>query len=314
MSALTAPAPIARSAPVAPGGDSLGRAGEGISLGIYEKALVTAPSWDAFLAQAAEAGFSFVDLSVDESPQRSARLAWSASERAHVNAAAHRQGVQLGGICLSLHRRIMPGSADPAIRRQAGQVYRSGVDLAADLGITVLQIAGYYAYYEPDDPAARDRYIDTLAEAAPYAARAGVVLGIENVDGHDIASIPDAVAVVDEIASPWVQVYPDIGNIAEHGGDAAEELRRGEGRMVALHVKDVFPGRPRRVPFGEGVADFDGAFAELRRQRWSGRIMLEMWNDDAADSLDRCVQARQFIDERLTRAGLAVIPPGPAPL
>jgi L-ribulose-5-phosphate 3-epimerase/hexulose-6-phosphate isomerase len=76
--------------------------------------------------------------------------------------------------------------------------------------------------------------------------------------------------------------------------------------MVALHVKDVFPGRPRRVPFGEGVADFDAAFTELARQRWSGPLMLEMWHDDAPDSVDRCVAARTFIAESLGRAGIAI--------
>lgn len=279
----------------------------GVSLGIYEKALKAQRDWDLFFAQATDAGFSFVDLSVDESEQRSARLTWTAAQRAAVRQAARRQGVQLGGICLSVHRKVMPGSVDPAIRRRAGVVYRRGIDLAADLGVSVVQVAGYYAYYEPDDPAARRRYLDTLAAAEPYAARAGIVLGIENSDGHDIASIPDAVAAADEIGSPWVQVYPDIGNIAEHGGDATEELRRGEGRMVALHVKDVFPGVPRRVPFGTGVADFSSAFAELHRQRWSGRIMLEMWNDDDVDSLAACVAARQFIHTRLMSAGISVV-------
>lgn len=281
--------------------------GRGVSLGIYEKALVSYPDWSAFFAQAAQAGFSFVDLSVDESATRSARLGWTAAQRTAVRSAADREGVQLGAICLSLHRRIMPGSVDPEIRRRAGEVYRRGIELAADLGVSVLQIAGYYAYYEPEDPAARQRYLGTLSEAVPFAARAGVVLGIENVDGHDIASIPDAMAVVDQVDSPWVQLYPDIGNVAEHGGDATEELRRGQGHVLALHVKDVLPGRPRRIPFGHGVTDFDAAFAELQRQQWSGRIMLEMWNDDADDSLDTCVAARRFIEAKLAQAGVPVV-------
>ena len=134
-----------------------------------------------------------------------------------------------------------------------------------------------------------------------------MILGIENVDGHDIASIGDAMAVVREADSPWVQLYPDIGNIAEHGGDATRELRAGQGRITAVHVKDVRPGQPRRIPFGAGVADFDAAFAELRRQQWSGRMLLEMWNDDASDSVARCVQARQFIEAKLADTGLRVV-------
>ncbi|MGQ4535444.1 L-ribulose-5-phosphate 3-epimerase [Dermabacteraceae bacterium P13264] len=276
-----------------------------VRLGIYEKALVSAP-WPEFFPQVREAGFSFVDLSIDETPERAARLDWSPEERLRVREAARDAGVQIGALCLSLHRRIMPGSADPEVRRQALEVYRKGIDLAADLGVSVVQVAGYYAHYEADDPAARERYIDTLKAALPHAACQGIVLAIENVDGHDIASIPDAMAVVRECDSPWLQCYPDVGNIAEHGGEATEELAAGEGRMVALHVKDVLPGEPRRIPFGQGVADFDTAFTELARQRWQGRIMLEMWNDDAPDSIATCVSARHFIEQKLAAAGYAV--------
>lgn len=280
----------------------------GVCLGIYEKALVAHEDWGAFFAQVPQAGFSFCDLSIDETPSRSSRLDWSPQLRATVRRAARDAGVQIGGLCLSLHRAIMPGSADAAMRAKALEVYRKGIALAYDLGVSVVQVAGYYAHYEPDDPDARSRYIDTLLAATPVAARAGVLLAIENVDGHDIASVGDAMAVVREINSPWVQTYPDIGNIAEHGGDATVELRQGQGHMVAIHVKDVLPGQPRRIPFGQGVADFDSAFAELARQRWSGRMMLEMWNDDAPDSVTTCVAAREWIATKLVSAGLAITP------
>lgn len=279
----------------------------GVTLGIYEKALVSTPTWEDFFPQVREGGFSFVDLSVDETPERAARLQWDAEQRRTCRRAAEAAGVTIGGLCLSLHRRIMPGSADPAIRARALEVYHQGIALARDLGISVVQVAGYYAHYEPDDPDAARRYVETLAAAVPAAARAGVVLAIENVDGHDIASIPDAMAVVRQIGSPWVQCYPDVGNIAEHGGDATDELRSGQGHMVALHVKDVLPGQPRRIPFGTGVADFDAAFAELARQQWSGRMMLEMWNDDHPDSVATCIEARHFIEQKLSAAGLAVV-------
>ena len=278
----------------------------GIRLGIYEKALIDVGTWPAFFAQVPEAGFTFVDLSIDESAERAARLDWDRATRREVRDAAADAGVQIGGLCLSLHRSIMPGSADPAMRARAAEVYRKGIRLAADLGVGVVQVAGYYAYYEPDDPAARQRYIDTLLAALPYAAREGVVLGIENVDGHDIASVPDVMELVELADSPWVQCYPDVGNIAGHGGQAGPELRAGEGHLVALHVKDVLPGQPRRVPFGAGIADFDAAFVELARQGWSGRVMLEMWHDDAPDSITKCRAAREFIETKLAAAGLRV--------
>ncbi|WP_058235278.1 L-ribulose-5-phosphate 3-epimerase [Devriesea agamarum] len=286
---------------------SPGRHNDGaISLGIYEKALRHTGDWDAFFADARDAGFSFVDLSVDESPERRERLTWPSAERRVLRDTARRYGIQIGGLCLSVHRAVGPGSADPAVRAEAARIFRDGIDLCQDLGIPVLQVAGYYAYYEQPDPDQRARYIETLAQAVPHAARAGVLLGIENVDGNDVTSISGAMEIVRDIDSPWLQLYPDIGNIAEQQLDTRDELRAGRGHMLALHVKDVLVGEPRRIPFGQGVADFPTAFDELARQQWSGRIMLEMWNDDAPDSAAISARSRELIAGWLRTAGLTI--------
>jgi len=282
-----------------------------ITLGIYEKALrgnelATRADWEAFLAQVPEAGFSFVDMSVDESPRREARLDWDRARRGVVRRAVETVGTAIGGLCLSVHRKIGPGSADPGVRERARDAMTRGIRLCHDLGIPVLQVAGYYCYYEEPNPDAARHYREMLAEAAAQAATYGVMLGIENVDGRDVTSITRAMEVVDAIDSPWLQVYPDIGNIAEQGLDPAAELAAGEGHMVAMHAKDVRRGEPRRVPMGEGVVDWDGSFALLARQRWSGRLMIEMWNDDAPDSLERCQAARRFIEDKALGAGFHI--------
>lgn len=278
----------------------------GVELGIYEKALRWEGSWTSLFEQAKRAGFSFVDLSIDETPEREARLDWSADQRAAVCEASQRTGVAIGGLCLSIHRRIAPGSAHPAVRQRAIDVLIQGIDLCADLHIPVLQLAGYFAYYEDAAPQARDWYVECLRAGAEHAARRGVLLGIENVDGDDINSISAAMAVVDEINSPWLQLYADLGNIAEQGFDMLAELRRGQGHLLALHAKEVRRGEPRRVPMGTGIVDWDTAFAELARQRWSGRLMIEMWNDDAADSVERSASARAFIAAKLTGHGIPI--------
>jgi predicted hexulose-6-phosphate isomerase len=281
----------------------------GVELGIYEKALRWTGSFDDLFAQVSQGGFSFVDLAVDETPERGARLLWSQKQRLAVRESALRHDVRIGGLCLSVHRRIAPGSNDPAIRAKAIEVLFDGIDLCADLGIPVLQLAGYFAYYEHAPHDARDGYIDCLRKGAEYAARNGVALGIENVDGSDIRSITAALTIVEEIASPWLQLYPDIGNLAEQGLEVVAELAKGQGHMLAIHVKDVRLGEPRRVPMGQGIVPWDLAFAELARQHWSGRVMVEMWNDDAADSMATASAARTFIQSGLERAGIVVWQP-----
>jgi len=292
----------------------------GISLGIYEKALrsgplavsgsrVDAEAWRVFLDQVPRAGFSFLDLSIDESPEREARLDWDAGQCRTVRRAAEAAGTFIGGICLSLHRRIGPGSADPDVRRRAREVMARGLQVCHDLGVPVIQLAGYYCYYEDPNPDAERWYAQLLADAVPTAARLGVVMGIENVDGDDVTSLTKAMEFVDAVDSPYLQLYPDLGNIAEQGLDPGVELAAGEGHMVAMHAKDVRPGEPRRVEMGTGVVNWDRSFALLAAQGWSGRLMIEMWNDDAPDSLSRCAAARTFIKDRAAAAGLIVEAP-----
>jgi len=283
----------------------------GVLLGIYEKAL-RGNTLDELFASARRAGFAFVDLSIDESPERLARLRWTDVERQEVREAARRHGVMIGGICLSAHRSTAPGSSDPAQRALALEMMVDAIDLCADLGASVLQIAGYYAYYEEPRDTARADYIEILRVGTHYAARRGIVLGLENVDGTDVISTAEALSIVDEIRSPWFHLYPDIGNFVVQSREVASEVAAAAKHAVAWHVKEARPGEPRRVPMGEGDVPWDAAFAALAAAQWNGRIMIEMWNDDDPESERISAQARRFVEERLRRAGIAVLAPSSA--
>lgn len=282
--------------------------GEGVLLGIYEKALTGATLEEVF-ASARRAGFSFVDLSIDETPERLARLRWTERERTDVRAAAHRQGITIGGICLSAHRATAPGSRDAGQRARAAEMLVDAIDLCVDLGVPVLQIAGYYAYYEEPRAGARADYVEVLRAGARHAARRGVVLGLENVDGADVVSTEEALRIVDEIGSPWFQLYPDVGNFVVQALDVVPEVTAAAGRAVAWHVKEARPGEPRRVPLGEGAVPWHDAFVALAATGWNGRIMIEMWNDDAPESESIARAARMFVTAELEGAGIPVMGP-----
>lgn len=132
-------------------------------------------------------------------------------------------------------------------------------------------------------------------------------MGIENVDGHDVTSIAKAMEFVHQVNSPWLQVYPDLGNIVEQGKDPLADLEAGRNHMVAMHAKDVRQGEPRRVDMGTGIVDWDLSFQVLKAQGWAGRLMIEMWNDDAPDSTQRSMRARDFIAAKARDAGIPIV-------
>jgi L-ribulose-5-phosphate 3-epimerase len=275
-----------------------------LPMGIYEKALPFNVDWHERLDTAKKVGFDFVEISVDESDERLSRLDWSAKERADLRAAIADTGVPLITMCLSGHRKYPLGSADPAIRRRAYDIMRKAVDFSVDIGIRVIQLAGYYVYYEPHTDDSLPRYQEGLAQGLEWASKAGVMLALENVDGNDVDSVTQAMYFVDALNSPWFQVYPDIGNLSEHRLDVCAELELARGHMVGVHVKDTVPGEPRRVPFGEGTTPFVESFAKLADMNFTGPVLLEMWNDDSPDSLRIVREAREWVGARMRDGGL----------
>ncbi len=276
-----------------------------LPIGIYEKALPYNVTWRERLALAREAGFDFVEMSVDESDERLARLDWSAGERAELREAVADTGVPIITMCLSGHRKWALGSADPAIRQRGLEIMHKAVKFCADTGIRTIQLAGYYVYYEPHVAESMERYRDGLAQGLEWASQAGVMLALENVDGHDVDSITAAMRFVEHFNAPWFQVYPDVGNLGEHGLDVCAELERGRGHLVGIHVKDTRPGEPRRVPFGQGIVPFVDAFRKLAEMRYTGPVMLEMWNDDSPDALRVIRESRAWVVARMVEGGLA---------
>ena len=275
-----------------------------LPIGIYEKALPYNVSWRERLALAREAGFDFVEMSVDESDERLARLDWSPAERAELREAVAATGVPIITMCLSGHRKWALGSVSPEIRERGLEIMRKAVRFCVDTGIRTIQLAGYYVYYEPHVPGSMERYRDGLAQGLEWASQAGVMLALENVDGDDINSVSVAMRFVEDFDSPWFQVYPDVGNLGEHGLDVRTELERGRGHLVGIHVKDTRPGEPRRVPFGQGIVPFVDAFRKLAEMRYVGPVMLEMWNDDSPDALRIIREAREWVIARMGEGGL----------
>ncbi len=277
-----------------------------VRLGVYEKALPEALAWPARLELARRLGFDYLELSVDESGSRMSRLDPGSAERRLIADAVRATGVPVQSLCLSAHRRYALGSADAGTRDRAHELLVRAVDLAFDLGIRTVQLAGYYVYYEDENPDSAALYEEGLARGAQVAAAAGVMLGIENMDTVGLASLAEGVRLLDRIGSPWLQLYPDVGNLAERGCDPVREIEAARGRMVALHLKDARPGAPRRVPFGEGDVPFAAVLGRVRGGGFSGPMLIEMWNDGAPDAVERLVAARDWVSARLREAGFAV--------
>jgi len=280
-------------------------------LGIYEKALPKELGWPERFRAAREAGYDFLEISVDETPERMARLDWTLAERLAFFKASREAGVPVPSMCLSGHRRIPFGSADAAVRAQAAEFMHKAIAFAGDTGIRVIQLAGYDVYYEPSTAASRARYVEGMQRALEVAARHQVMLALEIMDTPFLNSITKYLALKKQLPSPWFCVYPDLGNLTAWGNDVAAELSAGIHDIVGVHVKESRPVGPgfagafRDVPFGEGSVDFVDCFRTLHGLGYAGPFLVEMWTEKAADPLLEIRRAREWVGERLRAGGYA---------
>jgi len=280
-------------------------------LGIYEKALPKGLSWMTRLSLAQALGFDFVEMSVDETDERLARLDWSATERASLRAAIAETGVTVPSMCLSGHRRFPFGSRDPAIRAKAREIMRKAIDLSVSIGLRTIQLAGYDVYYEPSDEGTRQRFVEGLRWAVDEAARSQVMLAVEIMDTPLINSITAWMEYAKIIDSPFFCVYPDLGNLSAWGNDVSAELRKGIAKIVAIHLKETlqvtkdFPGQFREVPFGTGCVDFVACFRTLAELDYRGPFLIEMWTEKSAEPIVEVAHARSWLLERMRQGGIS---------
>ena len=87
------------------------------TLGLYEKAMPGTLSWREKLEAAREAGFDFVEISIDETDQKLARLDMSAEERLELVRLMAETGMPIRTMCLSGHRKYPLGPCNHGSNR-----------------------------------------------------------------------------------------------------------------------------------------------------------------------------------------------------
>lgn len=280
------------------------------TIGIYEKALPKNITWKERLLLAKKLDFDFVEMSIDETDERLQRLDWTQEERKVVREAIHETGIKILSICLSGHRRFPFGSEDQDKRTEALIMMEKAINLASDLGIRTIQLAGYDVYYEKKTLTSREYFIENLKKAVAMAAAKEIVLSIEIMDDPFINSISKFLKIKEQIRSPYLQVYPDVGNLsAWPENDVGYELEIGIDQISAIHLKDTlavtdqFSGKFKEVPFGEGCVDFLGCLKTLKRLEYNGPFLIEMWSENSQTPEKEIENAKAFLFPYLKEAG-----------
>lgn len=278
-------------------------------LGLYEKALPKELDWLERLTAVKSLGFDFLEISVDETDERLNRLFWSKQEKRQLWQAVNKTGIPIKSMCFSGHRRYPLGSRKKEVRERALYLMEKALEFAGCFGIRVIQMAGYDVYYEEPGEDTKQYFIEGLKTSAALAERHQIMLGMEIMDTSFLNSITKYMVYDREIDSPWLGVYPDIGNLSAWNNDVPAELKLGRNRLVGVHVKETkkvsetFGGQFRDVLFGEGTVDFDEAFTALKEMSYTGPFLLEMWGDSMENPYEEITRSRQFVLDKMQAGG-----------
>ena len=145
------------------------------AIGLYEKAIPGDFSFRDKLLCAKECGYDFLEISIDETDAKLSRLDWSAEERLQLVNTMKEVGLPIRSMCLSGHRKYPFGDPDPAVRARSLEIMEKAVILADDLGVRIIQLAGYDVYYKEGTEETRKLFEENLAKATAMAACRGIV-------------------------------------------------------------------------------------------------------------------------------------------
>lgn len=264
-------------------------------IGLYEKAMPAFFTWEERLAYTKCAGFDFLEMSVDETDERLSRVYSAGQATEEINEAIKKTGIPILSMCLSGNRRFPIGSKDKEIREKGIELIKGAILLAVEVGIRIIQLAGYDEYYNESDQVTQDLFYDSLKECVDFTSRYSVMLAIETMDTDLMGSISNIMIYIRKINSPWLNIYPDIGNLSSRKVSIKEDFLEGREHIVAIHLKDTRENEFRRVGFGEGVVDFRSFFKILAEINYKGPFVVEMWSDDDLTYIAEVKKAREFL-------------------
>ena len=160
------------------------------------------------------------------------------------------------------------------------EIMEKALQLAEDLGVRIIQLAGYDVYYEEGNEQTQKLFSENLKKATEMAAKKGVLLGFETMETEFMNTVEKSMKYVHMVDSVYLNVYPDLGNITNaaktYGKDVLDDLETGRGRLVAMHLKETVPGKFREIPFGTGHVDFEAGI----KKAWDlgvRRYVTEFW-------------------------------------
>lgn len=265
---------------------------------------------------AKKAGFEGIELAL--ALEGSLSLQSSDDEILSYKQEAQKIGITINSLATGLFWQFSLTSDREDIREKAKAVVRREVEVGALLGVDcVLVCPGTVGVdFNPDEvvpdadkieffagsevidyDVAYDRAQAALRELAPFAQQRGIVLGIENIWSKFLLSPLEMRNFIDEIGSPYVQAFLDVGNMLLFGYPQ-HWIKILGSRIKKVHFKDFRRGSAQLSGFVDlltGDVQWDKVVQALMDVGYQGWINAEM-----------CPPYKLYADQNIYNASAAM--------
>lgn len=197
-------------------------------------------------------------------------------------------GMQVSGLCRT---PFLTGPLAPPNHQAIMEDFRASIEMANDLGTTVLTIVtGGVIEDSHSITDSLKRVQEIVAEAAPIAAQANVILALEPLNpvyGGDrscLVTVRDALDMCEDIGAPNLKIAVDVYHVWWDTSLGEELRKRGHGKIAGYHLCDWLADTSDvlldRGMMGDGVADLKSLRASVEDAGYEGFCEVEIFSAD----------------------------------
>jgi len=213
----------------------------------------------------------------DGKPANTSTIGISDKDAAAISAHLREKGIAPGFVNMGV---VKPGIDEAGSRKIFEGAKRLGIDVLVA---------------EPETHGKMEELGPVMDVVEKLAKEYNIKVAIHNHPGpKNFYWNPDTVLAAVKGRSPLLGACPDVGHWVRSGLDPVDCLKKLEGRVIAVHFKDLNESglKAHDVPWGSGISNAKGMLVELKRQHFKGAFCVEYeynW-ENSAPEISECAK------------------------
>jgi len=194
---------------------------------------------------------------------------WTRQGRQSLLDMAKETGVEVSSVCLGAMWAQTFAADEADARERAREVVTEASRFTPELGTKVILVP-IVGVENQDNAVGVERWVEGLRTCAPVAEQTGAILALENVGRSPARSAESILGIINQVGSPNVKAYYDVGNGTSFGFDANEELRLLGKNVAQVHIKGA-----RSAQLWENTLDMTKVAHTLKEIGYDGYLVFE---------------------------------------